>query len=55
MDIAQAVDLLPIILLVFSHLVALFGTPAVIASIKPLSAVVDFATANYGKATNKVK
>lgn len=45
----------PIVLYAFAHLAALFGKPQCVKGIKVASAVVDVLSANYGKATNKIK
>ena len=48
-------QIVPVVLYALSHIAALFGKPQFVKEIKVASAVVDVLSANYGKATNKVK
>jgi len=55
MTIVDAVEVLPVVMYLISHLVAIFGTPELVSKVKPLATIVDVVAANYGRAKNSPK
>ena len=47
-----AIQIVPWVLVFISQGAAIFGKPAIVAAVKPLSALFDVLAANYRKSTN---